>query len=184
VIDRHDSSERYNGALGGCVGGDVALVAMACTADMLTTDPPPPLIMCGITCFDSRKMVLRLAAMTRSQSASGMLTTVPWISSPVQLRRPVTRPRAAAAVATRTQSSSRVRSPATAWICRDGRVARPSALRSVATTVAPQSAKCEADARPMPEAAPLTTTTPESLFIAPSSLLPTVAPRRPTPGRS
>jgi hypothetical protein len=35
----------------------------------------------------------------------------------------------------------------------------------------------------MPEAAPLTTTTPESLFIAPSSLRLMVAPRRPTPGR-
>lgn len=32
--------------------------------------------------------------------------------------------------------------------------------RSVATTVAPQLAKCDADAWPMPEAAPLTTTTP------------------------
>jgi hypothetical protein len=31
--------------------------------------------------------------------------------------------------------------------------------------MAPQSAKCSAEARPMPEAAPLTTTTPDNWFI-------------------
>jgi hypothetical protein len=132
---------------------------------MFTTDPAPLAIMCGMTCLDSRKIALRLTFITRSQDSSGMSTTVPCSSIPAEFRRPVTGPRSEARLATAAHSASCETSATKASIRDEAISSRPRRLMSTATTVAPQSAKCLADSRPRPDAAPVTMTTPESFVI-------------------
>ena len=96
---------------------------------MLTTEPPPPAIISGMTCFDSRKTVFRLAAMTRSHSASGMPTTVPWSSSPVQLNSPVTWPELGRGRRHAPAILVPGRSPATVWMRSAAKARQPLGIQ-------------------------------------------------------
>ena len=59
---------------------------------MLMIEPPPPSIILGTACFEVRTMLLRLTSITRCQSSSSTVTTLPETVMPTLLTRTLSPP--------------------------------------------------------------------------------------------
>ena len=113
------------------------------------------LIISGMTCLERRKIAFRLTFITRSQDSSVMSTTEPCSSIPAEFSKPEIGPSSAARLATAAHSDPCVILATKGSMRAEAISSRPGLLMSTATTLAPQSAKCLADSRPRPDAAPV-----------------------------
>ena len=137
--------------------------------------PPPWARIIGTTAFEQIKSEDRLTSMMRRHSSTPTSSMSRWWAMIAALLwRKSTRPNAVSVLPTRswtwgtsvTSADAKMASPPASAIMRT--VSSPSAsFRSTAATFAPRSAKSNAEARPMPPAAPVTMATlPSTRFIA------------------
>src|SRR5437660_2763046 len=150
----------------------------ATTEEKLTTLPLPCSTITGMTCRQHRNgpFMSRLMVWSHTEGSTSVTGLSSRSEPPAQFSSTSTRPKASLACCTiRLTLSSSVtsvrtkRAPAPA----SRAVASPSAASSSATTtLAPSATNSLADARPMPEPAPvITATLPARRFIYPSSLV-------------
>ena len=120
---------------------------------------------CGTAAWDRKKIAFWFTPIIRSHSSSLTSVMRSIRAMPAMLSSTSSRPNAATACSTASWQAARVRKstravsilPPSRWISR-AVSANPTSLMSTPKTNAPSAANSTADARPIPEAAPVTNT--------------------------
>jgi hypothetical protein len=132
----------------------------AVTEALTTTAPPPRWRRAGTSARSPRTTARRLTSRHSSKRARSSVSRGPDTLRPA-FRKAASRPpnRSCAAATAASLVASSVTSPATAHVLRLSSQSIDSAERSTATTRPPMRVRCSTVARPIPDAAPVTTVT-------------------------